>query len=45
MSDQETKEIIDNLFIPNFSKKEFYRGTYDGVLRIIEVLRKKIKHK
>jgi uncharacterized protein len=45
MSDQETKEIIDDIFIPNFRNKDFYRGTYDGVLRIIELLREKIKHK
>ncbi|MFT3796564.1 TPM domain-containing protein [Flavobacterium sp.] len=45
LSDQETKEIIDNEFIPNFENKEFYRGTFNGVLKIIEVLREKLKHK
>lgn len=41
ISDNETKSIIDNDFIPYFKQGNYYLGTENGLLKLIEVLRKK----
>jgi uncharacterized protein len=38
MTDNQTKEIINNTFIPSFKKGDFYQGTLNGVQDIIMVL-------
>lgn len=40
MSDNQTKQIIDNYFIPGFKKSNYYKGTLDGLNKIIEHLDK-----
>ncbi|MBF0595854.1 hypothetical protein IM532_00010 [Faecalibacter sp. WQ 117] len=39
MSDFETKQIIENQFIPYFKNDDYYKGTYNGILEIIEKLK------
>ncbi|MBL0737883.1 TPM domain-containing protein [Flavobacterium sp. GN10] len=43
LSEHETKEIIENDFIPKFLKGNYYQGMLDGIMKIIENLRAKIK--
>lgn len=39
MTDEETKEIIDTIFIPEFRKSEFYEGTRKGLMAIMNEIR------
>lgn len=41
ISDNETKEIIDNYFIPEFKKGEYYLGTKKGLIALIKLLKSK----
>ena len=43
LTDEETKSIIDNSFIPNFKEKRYFEGTKEGLKKIIEHLKIKIK--
>ncbi|PBJ15776.1 YgcG family protein [Flavobacterium sp. ACN6] len=43
LSEQETKEIIDHDFIPEFKKGNYYQGILNGITKLMEVLRTKIK--
>ena len=38
ITDLQTKEIIDNYFIPNFKKNEYFVGTYSGLIELINLL-------
>ena len=38
LSDQETKNILTELIVPHFKKAEYFRGVYDGLLKIMSVL-------
>ena len=42
LSDEETSEIIQNQIIPYFKKEEYFEGTKDGLLKFIELLRKRL---
>ena len=42
LTDAETKSIIDNSFIPYFKEKNFYKGTVEGIKKIIEILKVKL---
>ena len=37
------QSIIDNSFIPNFKEKRYFEGTKDGLKKIIENLKTKLK--
>lgn len=39
LSNEETKEIIDTVFIPHFKESEFFLGTRDGILSLIQKLK------
>lgn len=41
ISDRETKEIIENNFIPSFKKDEYYTGTFNGLSALIKLLKTK----
>lgn len=41
ISDNDTQEIINNYFIPEFKKGEFYQGTLNGLCEIIRILKNK----
>lgn len=41
ITDEETKKIIENYFIPEFKKGEYYKGTLNGLREIINVLKSK----
>lgn len=43
LSEKETKEIIENNFIPEFLKGRYYQGLLNGTMKLMEVLRMKIK--
>jgi len=43
LSDEETKQIIDNYFIPGFKQQGYYRGTYDGLIELMRILTGRIK--
>lgn len=43
ITDTETKEIIDNYFIPYFKTGQFYNGTLTGLTEIIKRLKSKLK--
>lgn len=43
LSDQETKEIIEHDFIPEFKKGNYYQGMQNGITKLMEILRIKIK--
>ena len=38
ISDNETKAIIDSIFVPNFKNGKFYEGTQQGLLAIMKKL-------
>jgi len=38
ISDDKTKEIINNYFIPGFKKGDFFKGSYDGIMAITKTL-------
>ena len=42
LSDVETLEIIQNQIIPYFKKEEYFQGTKAGILKLIELLRKRL---
>ncbi|AWK05963.1 hypothetical protein HYN56_17720 [Flavobacterium crocinum] len=42
-SDQETKEIIEQDFIPEFKKGNYYQGMLNGISKLMEVLRIRMK--
>ena len=39
LSDQQTKQIIDQLFIPRFKRGDYYKGVLDGVTEIMKIVR------
>ena len=39
-SDAETKQIIDNFFIPKFKEAKYFQGTYHGIIAITDRLKK-----
>ena len=41
ITDNETKEIIDNYFIPDFKKGNYYDGTLKGLVELIKLLKSK----
>lgn len=41
VTNEETKEIIENYFIPEFKKGEYYNGTLNGLCEIIRILKDK----
>lgn len=41
LSDGETKEIIDNYFVPKFREGEYFQGTVDGLLALVNILKLK----
>lgn len=43
ITDEETKSIIENYFIPEFKKGEYYNGTLNGLCEIIKLLKSKIE--
>jgi uncharacterized protein len=43
LSDRETKTIIENYFIPDFKKGEYYTGTLTGLTELTKLLRTKNK--
>lgn len=43
MTDEETKQIINNHFTPNYKQAEYFIGTYKGLMALIEILRKRLK--
>lgn len=45
LTDAETKSIIEDTFIPNFKKGNYYIGTLEGLKKIIEALEKKLNDK
>ena len=42
LSDEETAEVIQNQFFPYFKKEEYFEGTKAGILKLIELLRKRL---
>lgn len=44
LSDNQTKEIIDSIFIPNFKNDKFFEGTFEGIQEIEKKLDKKNKN-
>jgi uncharacterized protein len=43
LTDEETKEIMDNNFIPAFKKANYYEGTLNGLSVLISTLNNKMK--
>ena len=39
LSDSATKVIIDSTFIPQFKKGNFYKGTYNGTLKLMSAVK------
>ena len=42
LSDEETSEIIQNQMIPYFKKEEYFEGTKAAILKLMELLRKRL---
>lgn len=42
ITDKETSEIIENYFIPEFRKGEYYNGTLKGLMELISLLKSKL---
>lgn len=42
LSDEETAEILQKQFFPYFKKEEYFEGTKAGILKLIELLRKRL---
>jgi len=42
LSDDETAKIIRNQIIPYFKKEDYFEGTKAGILKLIELLRKRL---
>jgi uncharacterized protein len=43
ITEKETSEIIENYFIPEFRKGEYYNGTLNGLSEIIKLLKTKLQ--
>lgn len=43
LSDNETKQIIDSAFIPNFRKAKYYEGTFNGLVELMNILQHRYK--
>lgn len=43
LSDTETKKIVDNTFIPEFQKNDYFAGTVNGVKEIMKLLKERMK--
>lgn len=41
ITEDDTKKIIDNYFIPAFRKDEYFNGTFNGLIEIIKLLKSK----
>ena len=39
LTNEETKQIIDNYFIPNFKTGNFFEGTKQGTVELMEKLK------
>jgi len=39
LTNEETKQIIDNYFIPNFKTGDFFEGTMQGTVKLMEKLK------
>jgi uncharacterized protein len=44
LSDNETKKIVDSVFIPKFREGKFYEGTLQGLEAIMRVLEQRSAH-
>ena len=42
LSDEETAEILQNQFFPYFKKEDYFEGTKAGILKLIELLKKRL---
>lgn len=45
LSDKDTKEIIENDFIPKFKEGEYFQGTFNGLVALVNTLRQKLNLK
>lgn len=43
LSDEETKRIIDNGFIPEFKNNQYFKGTWSGLRLLIRTLEESLK--
>ena len=43
ITDNQTKQIIDKIIIPNFKADDFYKGVFDGIQEIKQILDKGLK--
>lgn len=43
LSEQDTKEIIEHDFIPEFIKGNYYQGMLNGIIKIMDFLRAKVQ--
>jgi len=43
ISDKETKKIIDNFFIPEFKKDDYFTGTLNGLNELMRLLKQNLK--
>ena len=43
ISDDETKEIIETAFIPRFKEGQYYQGTINGINKLIDLLRSRLR--
>lgn len=43
LSDEETKKIIEEIFIPEFKKNDYYAGTLNGIKEIMQLLKSRMK--
>jgi uncharacterized protein len=45
LSNEETKEIMDKYFIRKFKEGQYFEGTFNGLLALVETLRQKLSIK
>lgn len=43
LSDSETKKIVDDTFIPEFQKNDYFAGTVNGIKEIMKLLKERLK--
>lgn len=43
ISNEETKQIIDNVFIPEFKNNLYFEGTYRGIQELMQLLNRKLE--
>lgn len=43
ITDEETKRVIDNYFIPELKKSQYYNGTLNGLSELIKLLKSKFE--